>query len=283
MAPARSRRLAALIAAGGAACLVAVPAASAADGPAAAVQAAVTHPLVSVASPRTAWHPNQSNNWSGYNQGFLATGKTYHSISASWVVPTATQHTAGQAEYSATWVGIGGGCIDSGCLATDATLIQAGTEQDVASNGAASYSAWYELVPVPSLTITNVTVHPGDSMTVSLAETLPEVWSITVADNTDGQSYTTTVPYTSSYLTAEWIEETPVVVGGSGAGISALPNLSTVGFTGAKVDGVNANLDPSQEMQLVSSTNQVLATPSAPDSTRTAFNDCTYASSCPAP
>src|SRR5437764_1123872 len=93
---------------------------------------------------------NKSNNWSGYNQGTVEQGsKLFNQISGDWNVPTATQHTAGQAEYSSSWIGIGGGCIDAGCTATDATLIQTGTEQDVAANGTASYSAWWELMPAP--------------------------------------------------------------------------------------------------------------------------------------
>ncbi|HEY3700869.1 MAG TPA: hypothetical protein VGL32_01300, partial [Acidimicrobiales bacterium] len=36
---------------------------------------------------------NQSNNWSGYNQGLLEqSGKMFHQISADWKVPTATAH-----------------------------------------------------------------------------------------------------------------------------------------------------------------------------------------------
>jgi len=57
-----------------------------------------------------------------------------------WTVPTVTQHTAGQDENSSDWIGIGGGCADSGCTAGDETLIQTGTEQDF-SGGQASYSA----------------------------------------------------------------------------------------------------------------------------------------------
>jgi hypothetical protein len=77
----------------------------------------------------------QSNNWSGYNQGLLEKGKTFTSISGTWTVPTASPHKAKEAEYSASWVGIGGGCLNTACAVTDSTLIQAGTEQDVAANG----------------------------------------------------------------------------------------------------------------------------------------------------
>src|SRR6476659_1618912 len=87
---------------------------------------------------------NQSSNWFGYNQGTLEKGNTlFNSITGDWTVPSATQHNAGQAENSSDWIGIGGGCIDAGCTATDNTLIQAGTEQDVSATGAASYGAWW--------------------------------------------------------------------------------------------------------------------------------------------
>src|SRR5262245_37317439 len=79
---------------------------------------------------------SQSNNWSGYNQGTLEQGgKMFNAITGSWVVPKATQHAAGEAEYSSSWIGIGGGCVNADCSVTDSTLIQAGTEQDVAADG----------------------------------------------------------------------------------------------------------------------------------------------------
>jgi len=102
-------------------------------------QAAVFHrPIVTVGA-------NKSNNWSGYNQGMLEKGgKQFHSVDGTWVVPAATQHKAAEAEYSASWVGIGGGCVDANCTVTDATLIQAGMSQDVDATGHASYSACWE-------------------------------------------------------------------------------------------------------------------------------------------
>src|SRR5205823_3285261 len=125
-------------------------------------------------APGTRAHTNQSQNWFGYNQGTLEQGsKLFNSITGDWTVPTASQHTKGQDEYSSDWIGIGGGCVDANCNIGDTTLIQTGTEQDVASNGKASYSAWWELIPAPSLTITNMTVRPGDKMHASIAQTTP--------------------------------------------------------------------------------------------------------------
>ena len=110
--------------------------------------------LAHVGTGKWAFKTNQSNNWSGYNQGALTKGGLFSAITGTWTVPTATQHKSGEAESSASWIGIGGGCLESTCTATDNTLIQTGTEQDVAAGGAASYSTWYELIPAPSISHT---------------------------------------------------------------------------------------------------------------------------------
>ncbi|HEY7280591.1 MAG TPA: G1 family glutamic endopeptidase [Actinomycetota bacterium] len=229
-----------------------------------------------------ALNANQSNNWSGYNQGTLERGSTlFNSIGGTWVVPTARQHKAGEAESSSTWIGIGGGCVDASCTVTDNTLIQAGTEQDVAAGGKASYNAWWEVIPAPSITISNFAVHAGDTIHGNIAEVVgdSDVWTITLKNVTTGATFSQTVPYPSTHTTAEWIEETPLLIGTSGTGLSAMPNLGTVRFTHATVNGAPANLRAAEEMQLVDGNGRVLATPSAPVSPQ-AFNDCTYATSC---
>ena len=224
---------------------------------------------------------NTSSNWFGYNQGTLEQGsKLFNSITGDWTVPTATQHTAGQDEASSDWIGIGGGCIDAGCTATDSTLIQTGTEQDV-SSGTASYSAWWELVPAPSITISGMTVAPGDHMHASLAEVVPDsnVWTISIQDVTRGESFSQTVPYPSTHATAEWIEETPLEIG-TNAGFAALPNLTNPAWTSATVNGASAGLKTSEEMDLIDSNSNVIGAPSAPNATANGFDECTWASTC---
>ena len=267
----------------GAATLAAVGIAAAASPAGASPATATQHRvgLLRLAAPHTAFHMTQSNNWSGYNQGALEKGTTFTSITGTWTVPTATQNKAGEAESSATWVGIGGGCLQSSCAVTDETLIQAGTEQDVDASGKASYSAWYELIPVPS-TAVSLPVAPGNKITVSISQTLPAVWAVSIKNLSTGQSWSTTTPYPSTMGSAEWIEETPLELG-TNLGISAMPKLSTVNFSGSTVNGAPANLSSSEAMQLVNGSGQVLATPSDPSSSKTAFNDCTYATSCAAP
>src|SRR5438067_5374602 len=131
------------------------------------------------AGARTAHQPivsvgaNQSNNWSGYDQGAIEKRKLFTSITGNWTVPTASQHSSRQAEFSSTWIGIGGGCVELSCTVPDGTLIQEGTEQDVASNGSASYSAWFELIPAPSIKIVGLGVRPGDRIHASIKEVVP--------------------------------------------------------------------------------------------------------------
>jgi hypothetical protein len=226
------------------------------------------------------FNTNTSSNWFGYQQGSVEQGgKLFTAITGNWTVPTATQHTSGQAEDSADWIGIGGGCVDANCAVGDSTLIQTGTEQDVAADGSTSYDAWYELVPAPEFEITNMTVKPGDQMHASISQAAPEVWDVTIQDVTQNESYSTTVPYPSTMDTAEWIEETPLEIG-TDAGFAALPNLTDPAWNSLTVNGANPNLKSSEEMQLTDSSGNVIGTPSAPNSTGNGFSECTWTSTC---
>jgi hypothetical protein len=230
------------------------------------------HPIAVVAA-------QTSSNWAGYNQGILEPGKAggFNQVSAQWVVTAASQHKAGRAEHSATWVGIGGGCLNTSCLAGDSSLIQAGSSQDVAPNGTPSYSVWYELIPAPSITITSLPVKPGDTVFVGIRQVAPysDVWIITVKVN--GKPFTIKLPYSSTHATVEWIVETPLVIGTGGTGVAAMPNLAKTQFVGARVNNANAVLKPAEQINLVAG-GQRLATPSAAYGNN--FNVCTYATSC---
>ena len=153
--------------------------------------------------PELHLNANQSNNWFGYNQGALEQGsKLFNSISGQWTVPAATQHTAGQAEASSDWIGIGGGCVDAGCTVTDSTLIQTGTEQDVSASGAAVLLG---LVGARTGAVDHDHQHDGQARRPHVGlggrgrgrqQTL---WKITLSDVTRGESFTTTVPYPSTH------------------------------------------------------------------------------------
>ena len=240
--------------------------------------------VVHALTPGVRANANESSNWFGYNQGTLEQGSTvFHSVAGDWRVPKATQHVRGRAEASSTWVGIGGGCVDARCNVGDATLIQTGTEQDVSRSGNASYSAWWEVIPGPAININKLRIRPGDHMHANISETIKnsEVWRITLRNVTRNQTFRATVPYTSTHATAEWIQETPVIIG-TGAGFADLPNLSRTIFNRARVNGRAAGLKYSERI-LLTSRNKVIGTPSAPDRQHDGFALCSWASRCPAP
>jgi hypothetical protein len=228
---------------------------------------------------------NQSFNWSGYVQGTLEKNTTFHAVAADWIVPRARQRTAGEAEYSSSWIGIGGGCLDTSCTVTDATLIQAGIGHDVSAAGVPDYYAWWETIPAPSVR-TDLPVQAGDRVHVAIAESAatPGVWTIVIANVTSGGSFTITLPYASTYGTVEWVTETPIVISDSGAvTVGPMPDLSVVQFDNATANGAPAGLRPEEEMQLVDFDLSLIALPSAPDRQADGFNDCTFRKTCPAP
>ena len=100
--------------------------------------------------------------------------------------------------------------------------------------------------------------------------------------SSDGQSYTTTIPYTSTEDTAEWIQETPLLLGTS-PGLASQPNLTSPAFDLATTNGAPAGLKSSEAMDLVDSSGNVIGAPSAPDPDNDGFNVCTWAGTCTAP
>src|SRR5207247_1655047 len=107
---------------------------------------------------------------------------------------------------------------------------------------------------------------------------LPEVWTIVIANRSTGSQFTITLPYPSSYATAEWVIETPVVITDSG-GIQ----VATVRFDHARANGASSVFISAERMALVDFDLTLIATPSLPDRKGDGFNDCTYTVTCPDP
>jgi hypothetical protein len=191
-----------------------------------------------------------SRNWSGY----AATGGTYTGITGTWTVPqvSASNGTSGT---GATWVGIGG--------VKTKDLVQAGTE-DSGSGRQNEYQAWIEMLPAASKQVP-LAVVPGDSITVSITEqgAKSQVWQIVMSNNRSGKTYQTSVNYTSSRSSVEWIEEAP-----SGRnGILPIDSFGAVSFSGATAiaNGETASLDAvgARPISLLNGRKQPLAVPSA--------------------
>ena len=200
------------------------------------------------AGPAAARNPGglgwYSSNWAGY----AVAGGPYSSVGAQWTVPAVSASYRGS--FSALWVGIDG--------FTSSALIQAGTEADY-FNGAAHYSAWWEILPAPAVTIRTLSVRPGDRMSVTITRVSSGRWRIVVKDARSG-NYATSRAYSGSASSAEWIDEAPVV----GGRTTLLAAHSTVVFDHASLDGRNPDM-VSQDAGAMIRRGVVVDTPSAPD------------------
>jgi len=202
----------------------------------------------------------ESFNWAGYVQA--GAPATFTSASATWIVPGVSCGADDTA--SSSWIGVGGGTN------SDPTLVQAGTDQDCVG-GQPSYDAWWEVIPAPAATVSGpidtgmFPVGGGDQITASVDGSNGVVWSITIRNDTRHWTFNTTVGYTSGGGTAEWIEESPLAAGASGAGQAPLANFGRAMFFSARANGSSAGLGPSERIVMVDANNRVIANTSAPD------------------
>jgi len=157
--------------------------------------------------------------------------------------------------YSAAWIGIGG--------QGEPTLIQVGSQHD-STNGEARYGLWYELLPDNSISIPEITVSPGDSLSASinLIDDNRNEWLIVISDVSNGQTFSQTFVYESSMLTAEWIVERPTV----NDQVTTLADFGSVTFTEieAQISGRTGNLKtfPSSVIFMQDNRNRNLVTAS---------------------
>ena len=223
-------------------------------GVALASPSASADPVIHAATPagvRSAgglgWY---SSNWAGYA---VAAGP-YRSVSGQWTVPAAIP--TGRSSYSAQWVGVDG--------VSSAALIQAGTEVNFV-NGTAHYSAWWEILPAPAVSIRTLAVRPGDVISVTIARISSGRWRITLKDSRTG-SFTTIRGYAGPGASAEWIEEAPVV----GSRIPPLASHAPVTFDNATVNGAMAQLSAADAGAMIRR-GMLVDTPSAPDADGNGF------------
>ncbi len=215
----------------------------------------------------------QTFNWSGYVLPKFVTGVNYTSAQGTWIVPLVIYD--GVQSASSNWVGIGGFCANTKCNKGDKTLIQLGTFQESDGVSVANYSAWYEMLPKFAVTIP-LTVHHGDVMTASLS--CPgkckskQKWTLSMTDETTGNSFSKTFTYKSSKLSAEWIEEAP----SDNHGIIPLADFDKTSFTESMENGVSADLNNGVQVVMEQSARDGKATSnvSAPDSTMDGFSAC---------
>ncbi len=175
-------------------------------------------------APHVRFDPNKkishstSSNWSGYS----AINGTYTSVSANWTQPTAS--CTSTTTYSSFWVGLDGDGSN--------TVEQTGTSADC-SGGSPRYYAWYEMYPKFPTNL-SLAIRPGDSISASVTTNGSGNFTLTIKDNSTGQSFTTSQRQRKARLaSAEAIAEAP----SSSGGVLPLTNFGTVGFSSTLVNG----------------------------------------------
>ena len=140
-----------------------------------------------------------SSNWAGY--AAHGRGARFAKVVGMWTQPRATC-VPGHRTYSAVWVGLGGFSPRSNALE------QVGTELDCSASGRTSSSAWVELVPAASRTV-SMRVAPGDTIAAGVTVRGHRA-SLALYDVTDGQSFKRTLhARVVDVSSAEWIVEAP--------------------------------------------------------------------------
>jgi hypothetical protein len=154
-----------------------------------------------------------STNWSGY----AVTGTSFTQALGSWIVP-AVDCSVTPSTYSAFWVGIDG-------YPPSTTVEQTGTSSDC-NSGTASYYAWYEFYPNPSVTIGLLPVSAGDTISAGVSYSGGE-FTISITDVTKGMSFSATAAVAGAAMSsAEWIAEAP----SDRRGVLPLADFGTVSF-----------------------------------------------------
>jgi hypothetical protein len=155
-------------------------------------------------------------NINGYNwSGAAATGSGFSTVSASWAEPYVSCNSTN--DLMAPWVGIdgyGSSSVEQTGVATDC------------SSGAPVYQAWYEMYPAGPVYYSNY-VAPGDQISASVSRSGTS-YTLTLTDNSQGWTRTTTQSLNAANASAEFIIESPT---------GAYPNFGSVYFGGATING----------------------------------------------
>ncbi|MDE1768480.1 MAG: hypothetical protein KGH62_03865, partial [Candidatus Micrarchaeota archaeon] len=214
--------------------------------------------LVSVSQPTP-------SNWAGYVFVSSRTNPApkITSIDASWVV----ESVEGVSGAASQWAGIGG------TVGGDKTLIQAGTVWQ-----GNSYYAFTQMLPSQQTSIhAPISVKAGDSVrvSISLVPNTSNYWKISIQNITENESYSQTVQFDSSMLSADLIQENPKACYASILGPYTCSDVGLANFGTANFDtipdsgnvtmaGRTVRLSALQyyKMPMVSSNGDLLAVPS---------------------
>jgi hypothetical protein len=172
---------------------------------------------------------NASGNWSGYAVG----SGPYTGVTGTFTVPSLYANTPDNESMSA-WVGIDG-------YSDDDNLIQAGIQEipDPQNPDLFYLAPWYEVLPAAETLISGFAVAPGDQISVTIQPYSGTTWSISLANEATGQTYSTNQYYDGPATSSEWITEAPTLDGNI---VPLAPFTPSIAFTTLGFDGTSTSL-----------------------------------------
>ena len=194
-----------------------------------------------------------STNWAGY----IASGGTYTSVSATWTQPTVKCTSNG---IVTLWVGLDGD--------TDNTVEQTGTGADCRS-GSPQYYAWWQTYPTNNqMVYSGVPVAPGDQITATVTYADGN-YTMALADTSQNWSKSTTAaaPSGASNASAEVVIE----AAGINNVASVLPNFAKAAFSSATMNGGPPTSAGAQPYDMLNNNNALIARTTPTDATGGAF------------
>lgn len=196
--------------------------------------------VASVLAPSAAAQPSHlpiartsdglSLNWSGY----AVSDSDVTAVHGTFTVPTISGpgSIGGLPPDVSAWVGIDG--------YTSGTVEQTGIAGSYdSSTNTASYYAWWEMYPRNSMVIHSLTISAGDSISASVAYNGGGSFTLSMTDNTNGQSFTKTVsapvggPNAAQRTSAEWVVERAATIYKGYLTILPLATFDSVTFSSA--------------------------------------------------
>lgn len=183
-----------------------------------------------IGAPAAVAGVTQSTNWAGY--AVHRSGVAFEEVQGTWREPRA-KCIPGHPTYSSYWVGIGGYSLSSRALE------QVGTEVDCSSAGSMRTSAWYELVPAPSVPV-RLNVPPGDLIRAKVT-VKDKVVRVSLLDVTAHRGFSRVLrARTLDLSSAEWIVEAPSDCLSTNTCITLpLGDFGSATFTGASARSVS--------------------------------------------
>jgi hypothetical protein len=174
----------------------------------------VHHTAISSQTTRGVRHVRGFNEDGGNWSGYAASGGSYSSVTSTWTEPSVQCNSTN--DLFAPWVGIDG--------YGNSTVEQTGVATDC-SSGSPQYAGWYEMYPAAPVYY-NDPVSAGDSITATVNRS-SNSYTLTLTDNTQGWSETTTKSLAAQHSTVEVIIESPT---------ASYPDFGSVNFSGSTVD-----------------------------------------------